>query len=85
MSIVGQDVGGTHATTAQETERFSKPQIDAGLPRALRKILALQDLEAPAKRYLPRPIFGYVSGGAETNAAMRGNRSATPDLWRELG
>ena len=37
-------------------------------------VLALQDLEEPARRYLPRPIFGYVSGGAETNAALRGRK-----------
>jgi len=80
MSIVGQDVNNPGAVAAQEVERFSKPQIDATLPRALRKVLALQDLEEPARRYLPRPIFGYVSGGAETNAALRGNRSAFDDL-----
>jgi L-lactate dehydrogenase (cytochrome) len=80
MSIVSQDVGSTSPSAPQEIERLSKPRIDTSLPRALRKILALQDLEAPAKRYLPRPIFGYVSGGAETNAAMRGNRSAFDDL-----
>ena len=80
MSIVGQDVGAAGASTAQEIERFSNPQIDSTLPRALRKILALEDLEEPARRYLPRPIFGYVSGGVETNAALRGNRSAFEDL-----
>jgi L-lactate dehydrogenase (cytochrome) len=80
MSIVGQDVNNAGAVAAQEVERFSKPQIDATLPRVLRKVLALQDLEEPARRYLPRPIFGYVSGGAETNAALRGNRSAFDDL-----
>ncbi|WP_262272643.1 MULTISPECIES: alpha-hydroxy acid oxidase [Microvirga] len=29
-----------------------------------------------ARRHLPRPIFGYVSGAAETNASLRDNRSA---------
>lgn len=80
MSIVGEDVR-SPASTAQEVERFSKPQIDTALPRNLRKILSLQDLEEPARRYLPRPIFGYVSGGAETNAALRGNRSAYDELY----
>jgi len=43
--------------------------VDKGLPRALARILALDDFEEPARRYLPRPMFGYVSGGAETNAS----------------
>jgi L-lactate dehydrogenase (cytochrome) len=50
------------------------------LPRALRAMLALEDFEDAARRVLPRPIFGYVSGGAETNAALRGNRA----VWDEV-
>ncbi|HXZ54315.1 MAG TPA: alpha-hydroxy acid oxidase [Burkholderiales bacterium] len=42
-------------------------------------ILALDDFEAPARRYLPRPMYGYVSGGAETNASLRANRAAFDD------
>ncbi|GEO14390.1 alpha-hydroxy acid oxidase [Microvirga aerophila] len=48
----------------------------AALPRRLRRILALDDFETAARRHLPRPIFGYVSGAAETNASLRDNRSA---------
>ena len=48
-------------------------------PRILRNVLALDDFEAPARRYIPRPIFGYISGGAETNASLRGNRAAFDD------
>jgi L-lactate dehydrogenase (cytochrome) len=54
-------------------------QIDKTLPRRLRMILALDDFEAPARRYLPRPMYGYVSGGAETNASLRANRGAFDD------
>jgi L-lactate dehydrogenase (cytochrome) len=43
-------------------------------------ILALDDFEAPARRYLPRPMYGYVSGGAETNASLRANRAAFDDF-----
>ncbi|HET7765183.1 MAG TPA: alpha-hydroxy acid oxidase [Burkholderiales bacterium] len=42
-------------------------------------ILALDDFEGPARRYLPRPMYGYVSGGAETNASLRANRAAFDD------
>src|SRR5882672_2327783 len=54
-------------------------QIDKSLPRRLRMILALDDFEAPARSYLPRPMYGYVSGGAETNASLRANRAAFDD------
>jgi L-lactate dehydrogenase (cytochrome) len=46
------------------------------VPRRLRSILSLDDFEPAARRHLPRPIFGYVSGGCETDASLRGNRSA---------
>lgn len=48
--------------------------------RVLRRMLALEDFEGAARRYLPRPIFEYVVGGAETNAALRANR----DVWDEI-
>jgi len=53
---------------------------DPVMPRVLRGILALDDFEGAARRYIPRPIFGYVSGGAETNASLRGNRA----VWDEV-
>lgn len=32
--------------------------------------MSLADFEDAARRHLPRPIFGYVAGGAEDNAAL---------------
>jgi L-lactate dehydrogenase (cytochrome) len=59
----------------------SQPAMPAQkTPRALRKILALEDFEGVARKRIPRPIFGYVSGGVETNASLRGNRAAFDDL-----
>lgn len=52
----------------------------AKLPRRLRRIYALEDLEEAARRHLPRPIFGYVEGGAETNSARDGNRSVFDEI-----
>ena len=49
-------------------------------PRILRNVLALDDFEDAARSHLPRPIFGYVAGGAETNASLRSNRAA----WDEI-
>src|SRR4029077_2004388 len=55
-------------------------QVDKTLPRRLRMVLALDGFEAAARRYLPRPMYGYVSGGAESNASLRANREAF-DAW----
>jgi len=44
--------------------------------RRLRSILCLDDLENAARRHLPRPLFGYVSGSAERGASHAGNRAA---------
>ena len=49
-------------------------------PRILRRILALDDFEDAARRVIPRPIFGYVTGGVETNASLRANRA----VWDEI-
>lgn len=46
------------------------------VPKRLKKILSLDDFEVAAQRHLPRPIFGYLSGAAETNASLRDNRDA---------
>lgn len=58
----------------------STARPDQKPPRVLRRILALDDFEDAARRYIPRPIFGYVTGGAETNASRRANR----DVWDEI-
>jgi len=49
-------------------------------PRVLRRMLALDDFVEAARRYIPRPIYGYVTGGSETGAALRGNRAQ----WDEV-
>ncbi|WP_312992338.1 alpha-hydroxy acid oxidase [Achromobacter animicus] len=46
------------------------------LPRALGRMLSLDDFEAAARRRLPRPIFGYIAGAAEDNQSLKGNREA---------
>lgn len=45
------------------------------IPRRLRAILSLDDFEAAARRHLPKPLFAYVSGGAEEEKSLHGNRS----------
>ncbi|WP_145005574.1 alpha-hydroxy acid oxidase [Pseudomonas oryzihabitans] len=45
------------------------------IPRRLRAILSLDDFEVAARRHLPKPLFAYVSGGAEQEKSLRGNRT----------
>jgi L-lactate dehydrogenase (cytochrome) len=49
-------------------------------PRILRRMLALEDFMEAARRVMPRPIYGYVTGGVETNASLRANRA----VWDEI-
>ena len=42
-------------------------------------MLSLADFEIAARRHLPRPIFGYVSGAAEDNHSLEDNRRAFDD------
>jgi L-lactate dehydrogenase (cytochrome) len=48
----------------------------AAARRRLRRILSLDDFEQAARRHLPRPVFGYVAGAAETDWSFRDNRAA---------
>lgn len=52
---------------------FAKP-LAHQVPREMRRILSLDDLEQAARRHLPRPIYGYVSGAAEDNLSRADNR-----------
>lgn len=44
--------------------------------KLLERLYSLDDFEEAARRHLPRPIFGYVNGAAETNLSLRDNREA---------
>lgn len=44
--------------------------------KSLQRLLCLDDFEAPARRHLPRPIFGFIAGAAETNWSFTDNRAA---------
>lgn len=60
---------------SQADQRVVRP-APARQPRVLDSMLSLEDFEAEARKVLPRPIYGYISGGSETNASLRGNREA---------
>ncbi len=45
-------------------------------PKSLQRLLCLDDFEAPARKHLPRPVFGFIAGAAETNWSFADNRAA---------
>ncbi len=51
----------------------------AVLPRRLRDMLALKDFDAAGRRHLPRSVYGFIAGAAETDSALRDNRAAFDD------
>jgi len=53
-----------------------RPLHQAWPPARLKHLLCLDDFEEAARRHLPRPIFGYISGAAETNRSLHANREA---------
>jgi L-lactate dehydrogenase (cytochrome) len=59
---------------------FNEARPASSLPKSLRMMLSLEDFEGAARRRLPRPVFGYVSGGVEDNIALRGNRSVFDEI-----
>jgi L-lactate dehydrogenase (cytochrome) len=46
------------------------------VPRALRRYLSLDDFEVTARRRLPKLLYQFIAGAAETDAALADNRRA---------
>jgi L-lactate dehydrogenase (cytochrome) len=69
-------------TASVHSAKSSKPlpRPSRGAARRLRQALALDDFEALAQTYLPRPIFGYIAGASETNSSLHDNRAAFREL-----
>lgn len=67
---------GNAATTSAAPPAPSAATAAQPLPRALARMLSLDDFEDAARRRLPRPIFGYVAGAAEDNQSLQDNRRA---------
>jgi L-lactate dehydrogenase (cytochrome) len=63
-------------SNATALEPVRTGEASTPLPRALRHILCLDDFETAAAAHLPLPLFGYVSGAAETNLSLRSNRQS---------
>ena len=87
MSASAGDLEGRATSTAgiaAEPARAAmpRPTIDQ-LPRRVRGVLALKDFEEAARRFLPRSVFGFIAGAAETDSALSDNLSAFGD-WSFL-
>ena len=83
MSTIREDLSHTISETEPETPRLvtgAARRPERKPPRGMRHMLSLDDFEPRARKYLPRPIFGYISGGSETNASLRQNREAFNEL-----
>jgi len=52
----------------------------ARVRRRLAKILSLDDFGIAARRHLPRPLYGYIAGAAETNQTLDDNRAVFGEL-----
>jgi len=66
-----------HDRTASTSPPPSTVERSASaVPRAMRRYLSLDDFEATARRRLPKMLYGYISGAAETDAALADNRRA---------
>lgn len=46
------------------------------MPALADRFLCLDDFERAARKHLPKPLFEYIRGGAETNAGLRDNLAA---------
>ena len=65
-----------HDRTSTPTPPPTVQRAESAVPKSLRRYLALDDFEATARRRLPKFLYGYISGAAETDAALRDNRRA---------
>ena len=40
------------------------------------RVVSIEDLRRLARRHVPRPLFGFIDGGAEDEVALADNRAA---------
>lgn len=52
------------------------PVADRGLRRALASAFSVEELRLQARRRLPKAIFDFYEGGAETESTLQANRAA---------
>jgi L-lactate dehydrogenase (cytochrome) len=68
---------GTETTLTNSPLSASREaQMTVKSSKRMSSVLSLNDLEGAARRYLPRPLFAYVSGAAEDDRSVRQNSTA---------
>ncbi|MDN3520445.1 alpha-hydroxy acid oxidase [Halomonas ramblicola] len=65
----------TAAHSSNPPAQRPQPRASWLAARRLARIFCLDDFEPAARRHLPRPLYGYVAGAAESNASYRDNRA----------
>lgn len=70
---------GRYQAGIRESVLQQKHGVAAPTPRRLRKVYALDDFEALARRHLPRPVYGYLRAVAETGQSHDDSRDAYAD------
>ena len=58
---------------------LSETRTTSQVPRHLRRYLSLEDFHLGARRRLPWMLYGFISGGVETDATLRDNRRIFED------
>jgi len=56
-------------------------EINMSVPRKLRAVKCLEDLDRLAQNYLPRALWEFGSTGVENNLSKEGNRSVFDEMW----
>ncbi|HLY90488.1 MAG TPA: alpha-hydroxy acid oxidase [Acetobacteraceae bacterium] len=74
MTIVSPDL----PIEAGQPSQFVRGPGEA-MARGMQRYLSLDDFEAAARRHLPKLLYEFIRGGAETEATLRGNRQAFHD------
>ncbi len=82
MTQVSDSTNSIPGGSANQSETPSITQASLGkepLSRQMQHILCLDDFEDAARRYLPKPIFGYIAGASENNTSLKRNRQSFDD------
>ena len=66
------------ASAGRPPAQVERPQ--KAVPRGMQRYLALDDFEPVARRRLPKMLYGFISGGTETDGSLRDNRQAFDEL-----
>src|SRR5687767_11562133 len=80
MANAKHEMTGTLTPLGRPVEPAGAAAATGRTPSVLRRMLALEDFEEEARRYLPRPIFGFISGGVENNMSRSNNRAVFDEI-----